>query len=135
MHHTLAGKPLPHTRSVGESSESNNKMGGWLLSKLAVCLVLPLCSGGRYRRSGPWGPDVAWGSFCASRRPPECCAGRNDSCVVEIMGSVCYCDKFCSRTAKDCCPDYGITCQGIAPPVTKGTVVLPLKYYHHMYCI
>ncbi|XP_078318142.1 tubulointerstitial nephritis antigen-like [Crassostrea virginica] len=94
-------------------------MGGWLLSKLAVCLVLPLCSGGRYRRSGPWGPDVAWGSFCASRRPPECCVGRNDSCVVEILGSVCYCDKFCSRTAKDCCPDYGITCQGIAPPVTK----------------
>lgn len=90
-----------------------------LLPSLLLWSVFPFCSGGRYRRSAEWGADLAPGPYCASRGEPQCCTGRDDKCSVEVLGSLCYCDSFCTRTAEDCCPDYDVTCMGIAP-VTKG---------------
>lgn len=87
-----------------------------LIPPLILMLAILSCKGGRYRRFIEWGPDLAPGSFCSSR---QCCPGRDDSCTVEILGSVCYCDVFCNRTANDCCPDYYVTCQDVAP-VTIG---------------
>ncbi|XP_048757536.2 tubulointerstitial nephritis antigen-like isoform X2 [Ostrea edulis] len=83
-----------------------------LIPPLILMLAILSCKGGRYRRFIEWGPDLAPGSFCSSR---QCCPGRDDSCTVEILGSVCYCDVFCNRTANDCCPDYYVTCQDVAP--------------------
>lgn len=90
-----------------------------LLPSFLLWSVFPFCSGGRYRRSAEWGADLAPGPYCASRGEPQCCTGRDDKCSVEVLGSLCYCDSFCTRTAEDCCPDYDVTCMGIAP-VTKG---------------
>lgn len=90
-----------------------------LLPSLLLWSVFPFCSGGRYRRSAEWGADLAPGPYCASRGQSQCCTGRDDKCSVEVLGSLCYCDSFCTRTAEDCCPDYDVTCMGIAP-VTKA---------------
>lgn len=94
-----------------------------LLPSLLLWSVFPFCSGGRYRRSAEWGADLAPGPYCASRGQPQCCTGRDDKCSVEVLGSLCYCDSFCTRTAEDCCPDYDVTCMGIAP-VTKGIFLM-----------
>lgn len=94
-----------------------------LLPSLLLWSVFPFCSGGRYRRSAEWGADLAPGPYCASRGEPQCCTGRDDKCSVEVLGSLCYCDSFCTRTAEDCCPDYDVTCMGIAP-VTKGIFLM-----------
>lgn len=94
-----------------------------LIPSLLLWSAFPLCSGGRYRRSAEWGTDLVPGPYCASRGHPQCCKGRDDKCSVEVLGSLCYCDSFCFRTAEDCCPDYDVTCLGIAP-VTKGIFLM-----------
>ncbi|XP_067936308.1 tubulointerstitial nephritis antigen-like [Watersipora subatra] len=51
------------------------------------------------------------GPYCQTRRPLQCCPGRDDSCTVPIRDTVCYCDEFCGiHNAEDCCPDYENVC-------------------------
>ncbi|CAM1299150.1 TINAGL1 (predicted) [Pycnogonum litorale] len=58
------------------------------------------------------------GDYCRSRPTGnQCCPGRDDSCGAPILGTMCYCDKFCNRTSDDdCCPDFWSHCLGIRKP-------------------
>ncbi|KAG1688935.1 Tubulointerstitial nephritis antigen-like [Nymphon striatum] len=57
------------------------------------------------------------GDFCRARRGEQCCPGRADDCSAPILGTLCYCDKFCNRTSNDdCCPDFWSHCLGIFRP-------------------
>ncbi|XP_005997289.1 tubulointerstitial nephritis antigen-like [Latimeria chalumnae] len=57
----------------------------------------------------------AGGSYCARRGP--CCPGREDTCTMPYLDTICYCDLFCNRTASDCCPDFWDHCGVPRPPV------------------
>ena len=61
------------------------------------------------------GHDVS-GQYCAGRAHQQCCPGRDDSCTVPILDTICYCDIYCNRTRTDCCPDFWRLCIGIDPP-------------------
>lgn len=84
------------------------------------------------------------GDYCRMRKPRDCCPGRDDSCAIPIFNTLCYCDKFCNRSAgMDCCPDYFPHCLGIniKPPeeiVRPGCHHLgkfyPLGHFYHMNC-
>ncbi|XP_039595481.1 tubulointerstitial nephritis antigen-like [Polypterus senegalus] len=54
------------------------------------------------------------GSYCERRG--GCCPGRDDTCIMKYMDTICYCDLFCNRTVSDCCPDFWRKCLGIPPP-------------------
>ena len=54
--------------------------------------------------------------YCRARPATQCCPGRDDTCAMPILGTICYCDAFCNRTVADCCPDFWTHCMGIAPP-------------------
>ncbi|XP_060840605.1 uncharacterized peptidase C1-like protein F26E4.3 isoform X1 [Rhopalosiphum padi] len=62
-------------------------------------------------------PDDLAGDFC---KKLGCCSeGRNESCSVPILGTLCYCDEFCyvNRTgSEDCCPDFMSYCKGVELP-------------------
>ncbi|KAG8451543.1 hypothetical protein GDO86_003663 [Hymenochirus boettgeri] len=58
----------------------------------------------------------AGGSYCQKR--DTCCPGREDSCTVPYLDTICYCDLFCNRTVSDCCPDFWVYCLGIDPPIS-----------------
>ncbi|OXA64253.1 Tubulointerstitial nephritis antigen-like [Folsomia candida] len=91
---------------------------------LVSCLVVNI--GGQYLPAfyGPFA-DIQ-GDYCAARIG-GCCPGRIDDCSVPILGTLCYCDRFCNRTDNpDCCPDYFSACMGmhiIKPP--EEVVKLP----------
>ncbi|XP_043939619.1 tubulointerstitial nephritis antigen-like [Protopterus annectens] len=55
-----------------------------------------------------------YGHYCQQRQ--TCCPGRDDSCTVRYLDTVCYCDLFCNRTISDCCPDFWNFCLGTPPP-------------------
>ena len=70
-----------------------------------------------YGKTPGW-PSPYWaipGDYCRSRyNEQRCCEGRNDPCSVPILGTLCYCDRFCNRTdSSDCCPDYFSHCEGL----------------------
>lgn len=67
------------------------------------------------------------GDYCRTRRPRDCCPGRDDSCAVPIIGTLCYCDKFCNRShGMDCCPDFFPHCLGIGTTKTPpGQIIRP----------
>ena len=69
-------------------------------------------------RVRPEDEDVFLRPYCEVRAGGggQCCPGRQDSCHVPILDTVCYCDVFCNRTVADCCPDFWTWCMGIAPP-------------------
>lgn len=51
------------------------------------------------------------GNYCLTRRPQQCCPGRDDTCTVPLKDTLCYCDQFCAiHNAEDCCPDYDDVC-------------------------
>ncbi|KAE8750029.1 Cathepsin BSer [Frankliniella occidentalis] len=77
-----------------------------MLEALSLLLVLA-----RSTEAFEMGPDIA-GPYCAATN--KCCPGRVDECSVPILGTLCYCDAFCSnRTGNpDCCPDYHSHCNG-----------------------
>ena len=66
-------------------------------------------------------------TYCARRWPPHCCSGRDDTCSVPILDTVCYCDAFCNRTVTDCCPDFWHYCMrvGMVPEVILHPLPLP----------
>ncbi|XP_064487254.1 uncharacterized peptidase C1-like protein F26E4.3 [Ornithodoros turicata] len=67
-------------------------------------------------------PDLE-GDYCRTRADP-CCAGRMDDCSVPILGTLCYCDRFCERPENsDCCPDYLPVCRGLTYPTPPAPVV------------
>ncbi|KAJ8925455.1 hypothetical protein NQ315_009289 [Exocentrus adspersus] len=56
------------------------------------------------------------GPYCENRG--RCCNGRQDTCAIPILGTLCYCDDFCNNTrVDDCCPDYWSFCRGIYVPI------------------
>ncbi|MBN3280377.1 TINAL protein, partial [Polyodon spathula] len=55
-----------------------------------------------------------YGSYCERRG--GCCPGREDSCTVPYLDTICYCDLFCNRTVSDCCPDFWGHCLGEPQP-------------------
>ena len=76
--------------------------------------VMIVCVAGKT----PGWPSPYWdipGDYCRSRyHEQRCCEGRNDPCSVPILGTLCYCDRFCNRTeSSDCCPDYFSHCEGL----------------------
>ncbi|XP_076329805.1 putative peptidase C1-like protein F26E4.3 [Tachypleus tridentatus] len=69
------------------------------------------------------------GDYCRVRRPVTCCQGRDDSCTVPILDTVCYCDLFCDRTnGEDCCPDFWDYCLGERTPPPPEPVIKPHCY-------
>lgn len=58
-----------------------------------------------------------YGSYCERRG--GCCPGREDSCTVPYLDTICYCDLFCNRTISDCCPDFWGHCLGEPQPYGK----------------
>ncbi|XP_058855409.1 tubulointerstitial nephritis antigen-like [Acipenser ruthenus] len=58
-----------------------------------------------------------YGSYCERRG--GCCPGREDSCTVPYLDTICYCDLFCNRTISDCCPDFWGHCLGEPHPYGK----------------
>ena len=94
----------------------------------AMYTLLTLCILVSYARCSmwEWGPDLE-GPWCAKRPFGEqCCDDRNDDCSVPILGTECYCDVFCNKTAYDCCPDYWSLCHGVTrPPTTTPFTTLP----------
>ncbi|CAH2000246.1 unnamed protein product [Acanthoscelides obtectus] len=43
-----------------------------------------------------------------------CCQDRHDGCSVPVLGTLCYCDEFCSHMeVEDCCPDFYPVCRNI----------------------
>ena len=84
----------------------------WVL--LLGTIVLPVLILGKT----PGWPGPYWdipGDYCRARyHSLRCCEGRNDPCSVPILGTLCYCDRFCNRTeSSDCCPDYFSHCEGL----------------------
>jgi len=70
---------------------------------------------------------VFQGEYC-SKRIGGCCEGRVDDCSTPILGTLCYCDKFCNRTDNpDCCPDYYSACLGMLLKPPEGIAVKPRK--------
>lgn len=73
------------------------------------------------------------GPYCRKRN--LCCTGREDSCTMPILETLCYCDDFCNNTrVNDCCPDYWSFCHGQSDPqpiqtcvVRQGKVVGKIK--------
>ncbi|KAG8187313.1 hypothetical protein JTE90_011683 [Oedothorax gibbosus] len=84
------------------------------------------------------------GDYCNRRGPLKCCPQRDDTCTVPILGTLCYCDLFCNRTASgDCCPDFEYVCLGgaVHPPeqIIRPQCLYQGKYYnlghvHHINC-
>ena len=93
------------------SPVSGVRMSAWVYFLLALALTTPLARAGWF----PHGPDTRGRSYCSVRRPEQCCPGRDDSCTVPILDSVCYCDQFCRHSTVDCCPDFRDTCVGRRP--------------------
>ncbi|XP_054724112.1 tubulointerstitial nephritis antigen-like [Uloborus diversus] len=80
-----------------------------------------------------YGENDLRGDYCRTRRPENCCPGRDDTCTVPILGTVCYCDLFCNRTnSDDCCPDFKSACLGeaVTPP---EQIILPKCLYQGKY--
>ncbi|MGH0183891.1 UNVERIFIED_CONTAM: hypothetical protein FKN15_013152 [Acipenser sinensis] len=67
-----------------------------------------------------------YGSYCERRG--GCCPGREDSCTVPYLDTICYCDLFCNRTISDCCPDFWGHCLGEPQPYGKSTSDSMLLY-------
>ena len=68
------------------------------------------------------------GNYCLTRRPEQCCPGRDDQCTVPIRDTVCYCDQFCAiHSYEDCCPDYEDVCTE-RPPTTQRTNESKYRY-------
>ncbi|KAK3923301.1 Tubulointerstitial nephritis antigen-like [Frankliniella fusca] len=77
----------------------------------ALSLLLVLARSAEALDAIEMGPDLE-GPYCA--RLDKCCPGRVDECSVPILGTLCYCDAFCSNRSgtPDCCPDYHSHCNG-----------------------
>ena len=93
----------------------------------------------------PGFPNPYWdipGDYCKARYPgggETCCDGRygrHDPCSVPILGTLCYCDKFCNQIENsDCCPDFFTYCLGLSwdnkstiePPSTLTRTETPRK--------
>ncbi|XP_029426798.1 tubulointerstitial nephritis antigen-like isoform X2 [Rhinatrema bivittatum] len=101
--------------------------GSQLLLLLALSLAVNegLCSrAARSRRDLAPGLHTqgirdAAGSYC--QKMTSCCPGREDTCTVPYLDTICYCDLFCNRTVSDCCPDFWEYCLGIEPPIAIQT--------------
>lgn len=102
-----------------------NKGSSWTTLLLIFIATLTGLSSAKPDYTGLEGP------YCERQFPERrCCPGRQDDCSVPILGTLCYCDDFCSnRTSEaDCCPDFYSHCQGSrsrgdndAPaPIIKG---------------
>ncbi|XP_039763128.1 uncharacterized peptidase C1-like protein F26E4.3 [Pararge aegeria] len=90
-----------------------------------ILYVAILCAGfaavtAYYRPNLPPGPYCGIGN--------RCCTGRQDHCSARILDTVCYCDDFCDRGARDdCCPDYIEVCK--RPPKPIIACIEGNKYY------
>ena len=66
----------------------------WIVLTLALVLVSEI--GGIYHHHLHGDPALAI-PFCQERSPGQCCAGRDDDCIMPILDTICYCDQFCNR--------------------------------------